>query len=39
MSGLEPTTTPNALQQLARSQDFAVSDVVRDALNRYLAAN
>ena len=31
--------TLNALQQLARSQDRAVSDVVRDALSRYLAAS
>jgi hypothetical protein len=28
----------NALQQLARSQDGAVSDVVPEALSRYLAA-
>jgi len=27
----------NALQHLARSQDGAGSDVVRDALSRYLA--
>jgi predicted transcriptional regulator len=31
--------TLNALQKLARSQDRAVSDVVRDALDRYLAAS
>lgn len=30
--------TLNALKKLARSQDRAVSDLVRDALNRYLAA-
>jgi predicted transcriptional regulator len=31
--------TLNALQQLASSQDRAVSDVVRDALSRCLAAS
>jgi predicted transcriptional regulator len=31
--------TLNALQQLARSQDRAVSDVARDALSRYVAAS
>jgi predicted transcriptional regulator len=31
--------TLNALQKLARSPDRAVSDLVREALNRYLAAS
>jgi predicted transcriptional regulator len=31
--------TLNALLQLARSQDRAVSDVVRDALSWYLVAS
>jgi hypothetical protein len=39
MSGSQPTTTPETLQELARSQDGAVSDAVRDALSQCLAAS
>jgi predicted transcriptional regulator len=40
MNGFESTTDAStALQHLARSQDRAISEVVRDALSRYLAAS